>query len=96
MKINYRPRRKTKKMNELTKDETERLQRFAATTLLKTLKENVPSELKHNTQELMSEIWNAYFYLLNTYKAGKLSRTSYCFKYAGQIAMQNIWKEHKI
>lgn len=74
-------------MNELTKDETERLQRFAATTLLKTLKENVPAELKHSTQELMSEIWNAYFYLLNNYKPGPLSRTSYCFKYAVHIAM---------
>ena len=44
----------------------------------------------------MSEIWNAYAYLLNNYKPGPLSRTSYCFKYARQIALQNIWKEHNI
>lgn len=83
-------------INELTNEETEKLQRFAATTLLNTLKENVPSEFKYDTQELMSEIWNAYSYLLNSYKSGPLSRTSYCFKYAGQIAMRNLWKEHKI
>ena len=83
-------------MNELTNEETEKLQRFAATSLLETLKDEVPSELKHNTQELMSEIWNAYAYLLNNYKPGPLSRTSYCFKYAEQIALKSIWKEHKI
>ena len=83
-------------MNELTNEEKEKLQRFAATYIIKTLKDKVPSELKNNTQELMSEIWNAYFYLLNNYKPGKLSRTSYCLKYVGQITLQNIWKEHKI
>lgn len=72
------------------------MQRFAATTLLKDLKDKVPLELKQNTQELVSEIWNAYFYLLSNYKPGKLSKTSYCFKYAVQIASNNIWNEHKV
>lgn len=83
-------------MNELTTDELNKLQTFAATTLLNKLKSKVPAELKNNNQELIAEIWNAYFYLLNNYKQGKLSRTSYCFMYAVEIANNNIWKEHKI
>lgn len=95
MKLNTTSQGNIQMIDELTTEESEKLQRFAATTLINTLRENVPSEIKHDTQELMSEIWNAYFYILKSYKPGPVSRTSYCFKYAAKIAMQNILNEHK-
>ena len=56
--------------------------------------EKLPSDI--NKDEIKSEVYNQFGYLINNYKPGSLSLQSYCWKYAPQKVVEAIWKEYKV
>ena len=46
--------------------------------------------------EIKSEVYSQFGYLINNYKPGSLSLQSYCWKYAPQKVVEALWKEYKI
>lgn len=81
-------------MRQLTDFEQQKLQKFAATTILSNVKDKLKRmSISADDQEIMSEIWNQYAYLVQNYKEGTLSLTSYCFQYAEPRTIEAFRKE---
>ena len=49
-----------------------------------------------NKDEIKSEVYSQFGYLINNYKPGSLSLQSYCWKYAPQRVVEELWKEYKL
>ena len=56
--------------------------------------EKLPSDIKKD--EIKSEVYNQFGYLINNYNPGSLSLQSYCWKYAPQRVVEELWKEYKV
>ena len=56
--------------------------------------EKLPGDI--NKDEIKSEVYSQFGYLINNYKPGSLSLQSYCWKYAPQRVVAELWKEYKI
>ena len=76
-------------MKQLLSADAAKLQDFASTTILSNVKDKLSRmSIDASTDEIMSEIWNQYAYLVNNYRTGSLSLTSYCYKYAEQRTVE--------
>ena len=49
-----------------------------------------------NKDEIKSEVYNQFGYLINNYKPGSRSLQSYCWEYAPQRVVNELWKEYKV
>ena len=56
--------------------------------------EKLPSDISKD--EIKSEVYNQFGYLINNYKPGSLSLQSYCWKYAPQLVVTELWKEYDV
>lgn len=56
--------------------------------------EKLPGDI--NKDEIKSEVYNQFGYLINNYKPGSLSLQSYCWEYAPQRVVAELWKEYKV
>lgn len=56
--------------------------------------EKLPSDI--NKDEIKSEVYSQFGYLINNYKPGSLSLQSYCWEYAQQRVVEQLWKEYKV
>ena len=87
---------RTKKMNKRITDETWcSLSAYAEALTNKIIdSDKLPGDI--NKDEIKSEVYNQFGYLINNYKPGSLSLQSYCWKYAPQRVVDQLWKEYKI
>ena len=87
---------RTKKMNKRITDETWcSLSAYAEALTHKIIdSEKLPSDI--NKDEIKSEVYNQFGYLINNYKPGSLSLQSYCWEYAPQRVVEQLWKEYKV
>ena len=56
--------------------------------------EKLPSDI--NKDEIKSEVYNQFGYLINNYNPGSLSLQSYCWKYAPRRVVEELWKEYEV
>lgn len=56
--------------------------------------EKLPGDISKD--EIKSEVYNQFGYLINNYKPGNRSLQSYCWEYAPQRVVNELWKEYKI
>ena len=87
---------RTKKMNKRITDETWcSLSAYAEALTNKIIdSEKLPGDI--NKDEIKSEVYSQFGYLINNYKPGSLSLQSYCWKYAPQRVVEELWKEYKV
>ena len=87
---------RTKKMNKRITDETWcSLSAYAEALTNKIIaSDKLPGDI--NKDEIKSEVYSQFGYLINNYKPGSLSLQSYCWKYAPQRVVAELWKEYKI
>lgn len=87
---------RTKKMNKRITDETWcSLSAYAEALTNKIIdSEKLPSDI--NKDEIKSEVYSQFGYLINNYKPGSLSLQSYCWEYAPQRVVEQLWKEYKV
>ena len=87
---------RTKKMNKRITDETWcSLSAYAEALTNKIIdSKKLPSDI--NKDEIKSEVYNQFGYLINNYNPGSLSLQSYCWEYAPQRVVEQLWKEYKV
>lgn len=56
--------------------------------------EKLPGDI--NKDEIKSEVYNQFGYLINNYKPGSRSLQSYCYEYAPTRVVNELWKEYKV
>jgi hypothetical protein len=56
--------------------------------------EKLPGDI--NKDEIKSEVYNQFGYLINNYKPGSRSLQSYCYEYAPKRVVNELWKEYKV
>ena len=95
MKLEHQQER-TKKMNKHITDKTWcSLSAYAEALTNKIIdSEKLPGDIKKD--EIKSEVYNQFGYLINNYNPGSLSLQSYCWKYAPQRVVEELWKEYKV
>ena len=54
----------------------------------------MPSDI--NKDEIKSEVYSQFGYLINNYNPGSLSLQSYCWKYAPRRVVAELLKEYKV
>ena len=90
------PNKKEQRMNKRITDETWcSLSAYAEALTNKIIdSEKLPGDI--NKDEIKSEVYNQFGYLINNYKPGSRSLQSYCWEYAPQRVVAELWKEYKI
>ena len=90
------PNKKEQRMNKRITDETWcSLSSYAEALTNKIVdSEKLPGDISKD--EIKSEVYSQFGYLINNYKPGSLSLQSYCWKYAPQRVVEELWKEYKI
>lgn len=90
------PNKKEQRMNKRITDETWcSLSSYAEALTNKIVdSDKLPGDISKD--EIKSEVYSQFGYLINNYKPGSLSLQSYCWKYAPRKVVEALWKEYKI
>lgn len=86
-------------MNDITHEDRQKLEMYASTEIKSYVKRHLAEfHIEASDDEILSEIWNQYSYLVRNFREGPQSLTSYCYQYAGKRALNafvNEWKRQK-
>ena len=78
----------------ITKDDWQKLLDWAS-IFAKEIKQDLPVDWDISIDEIQSCIFDTYFSLAKIYREGDLSFTSYCYRYAKNYTLRDLYREYK-
>lgn len=59
------------------------------------VRKQLPADWYLDKEEVEGAVYDTFIYLLNNYKPGAISPTSYCYQYAEQITLKRLLSEYQ-